>query len=132
VDKSNSLSMATRDAIYQGIINVARGRVREASWRADRERAAIEEAHLKLIPRLLHCRDERRHRRYIRIDRPRFVRASGSVTTGEFEPLWAELEEIAKFHEANPPAVVEVPLARLAGPARLGYAGPRGATQWTG
>ncbi len=123
--------MAARDAIYQQIINLARGRVREAQWRADRERVAIEEAHLKLIPRLLHCWDERRHRRYVRIDRPRFVRACGAVTTWQFEPFWAELEEIAKLQEKAPP-IETVPLARLAGPARLGYAGPRGATRATG
>jgi hypothetical protein len=120
--------MAARDAIYQEIIRLARGRVREAWWRSDRQRLATEEAHLKLIPRLLHCGDERRHRRYVDIDRPRFVRASGAGGTREFEPLWAELEAIASFHESNAPAAGEVPLARLAGPAKLRYAGPRGAT----
>jgi hypothetical protein len=115
--------MAARDAIYQEIINLARERVREARWRSDRERVAVEEAHLKLIPRLLHCPDERRHRHYLLIDRPRFVRASRAVTTSEFEPLWSELAEIVALHAAHAPAE-EVPLARLAGPARLGYEGP--------
>ena len=132
LDKANSARMSARDAIYQEIINLARERLEDAWWRSDRQRVATEEAHLKLIPRLLRCGDERRHRHYLRIDRPRFVRACGAAATGKFEPFWADLEEIAKRHEAEAPAAAEVPLARLAGPARLGYRGPRGAHWPTG
>ena len=116
--------MALRHAIYQEIIARARERVLKASWRSDRPRMAAEEAHLEAIPRLLRCVDERRHRHYLRVERPRLVRACGPDTTAEFEPLWAELEQIATLQEASAPAPAEAPLARLAGPVTLDYAKP--------
>ena len=110
--------MRSRDEIYREIMALARRRAAGALYRSDTPRRAAEEAHLALIPGLLGCEDERRHRHYIRVDRARFSRVCRNASDGEFQPLWEELERLAGPEE-SPKG--EVPLAMYAGPIRLDY-----------
>ena len=112
--------MRSRDAIYGEIMALARRRAKEALFRSDAPRRAAEEAHLRLIPGLLHCDDDRRHRHYLRVDRARFLRASRDKAGCSFQPLWEELERLlppnGPHETGNDP-----PLARYAGPIQLDY-----------
>ena len=85
--------------------------------RADRDRAAAETLHLDAIPPVLNCSDDRKHRHYLEIERPRFIRACVREMCKEFEPLWAELEAMTPplpDGEATPSLPAD-------GPIRLNY-----------
>ena len=119
--------MRDRDAIYQDILRCGRRRSEEACLRSDAALAKTENAHLALIPGLLHCDDERRHHHYLEVDRPRFLRNCRQGTAIEFETLWAELSATLTAH-STPEAI---PVARFAGPIVLGYRSRFGTTRKT-
>src|SRR4051812_7581649 len=109
--------MRSRDADYRDILALARHRAADALLRSDAPRRAAEESHLSRIPALLRCDDERRHRHYLRVDRVRFTRDCRHVSQVDFEPLWAELEQLAGPEEpATPTDDGDVPLAKYDGP----------------
>ena len=110
--------MRERAVIYREVLRLARRRVDEARWRYDRERTAVEAAHLALIPPLLACADERRHRHYLELDRPRFIRACGRERAVEFETFWAELSALMP---PTPEGDSPIPFATAASPLPLGY-----------
>jgi hypothetical protein len=111
--------MRDRDAIYQDILECGRKRMERASRYSDQTLVQIERAHLALIPHLLRCADERRHRHYLEIDRPRFLRYCKHKSASEFEPFWLELTA----HLTKTPAPEVVPTASIAGPVVLHYRG---------
>jgi hypothetical protein len=61
--------------------------------------------------------DDRRHRHYLDIERPRFIRACRRDDSREFEILWAELDALTPVPEPDTP----IPFARSILPFRLNY-----------
>jgi hypothetical protein len=109
------------DAIYRDILTIARRRAHEASFRSDRMREQTESRHASLIPALLCCDDVRRHRHYLDVEKVRFAPACAcarSRLSGDFEPLWRELEEAVSH------AFPSIPLARAAAAMPLDYRQP--------
>jgi hypothetical protein len=117
------MTMRDRDAIYQDILALARRRIQDAALCSDPRRVAIEKAHLAVIPPLLHCRDDRRHRHYLDVDRPRLLRHCLREIPCEFEPLWTEL--VSHLPEVLPPEPPPPPMAKIAGVISLDYDGNR-------
>jgi hypothetical protein len=111
--------MRDRDAIYQDILRCARRRIERADLHSDLEVLQIEKAHLALIPKLLNCRDERRHRHYLEVDQPRFVRHCRHEVWCEFELFWMELA--ALLPDVKPSAPDEPPIAGISGVITLYY-----------
>jgi hypothetical protein len=109
--------MRDRDAIYQDILRCGRRRAERAWLHCDRRQMQIEQSHLALIPQLLRCDDERRHRHYVEVDAPRFLRTCKRGTTCEFELFWMELAALFREPlEMEPP-----PMAKVAGDVVLEY-----------
>ena len=106
------------DAIYREILEIARQRVKEAWYKADRRREQVESQHAQLIPALLHCDDVRRHRHYLDVECRRFARECRRQPPLAFEPLWWELEATVA-HE-----FVRVIVARAVSPMPLDYRSP--------
>jgi hypothetical protein len=107
--------MRNRECIYQDILRFLRGRADQAQWRADRARAEIEASHIAVILPLLRSTDERRHRHYLVIEKPRYVRRFRKGDLGEFDSLWAELAGFL------PPPCEQIPFAAMDGPVLLDY-----------
>ncbi len=117
--------MRDRDAIYQDIIRCGRRRAENAWLRGDAALAKVEKAHLAVIPGLLHCSDERRHRHYLEFERHRFLRNCKHRATSDFAPFWEELSgEFPPTAAPKPPP--DIPMANLAGPVVLNYRGRPG------
>jgi hypothetical protein len=118
LDSANSESVRERHLIYADIMAVARERVDDAIFKSDPSRRAAEDAHLRLLPGLLRCDDERRHRFYLTTDRPRFARTCRNGSQRQFAALWDELAEHLPPCDETPAP----PLAQYAGTIPLAYA----------
>jgi len=86
--------MRDRDYIYQDILHCLRGRWNRARWRADRRAAEKVAIHMALILPLLRCSDERHHRHYLEVVKPRYLRGAKTGDAEELFALWAELANV--------------------------------------
>ncbi len=109
--------MRDRELIYRDILARCREREQGAWFHSDRAAAKAARAHLAVIPPLLKCEDERRHRHYMEIDRVRFLRSCRKQQAADLEPLWAELAE----RLGSPTVIEEAKEARIEGPITLDY-----------
>ena len=114
--------MRSRDEIYSDILVISRQRVQSAWFRSDTRATEVENNHLALIPRLLHCDDLRRHQHYLDVDRRRYVRDCGRAPPVELAPLWRELSQLVQLEQAMQREEIAAPMAKPIAPIALNYA----------
>jgi hypothetical protein len=73
-------------------------RARAAAWSGDCQRAAIESDHIHNLPGLIADFSEDRLRYYWEAERQDYLDKSKSLSVGEFERAWADVQQFVESH----------------------------------